>query len=81
MVESGKKKKSVGIASQKLQIVSDLKCCGDITCHSLTSHVFTGICECTDKFWKITGSVNEPKSSYLEMHFLYFFQNLCVKGA
>jgi len=44
-------------------------------------HFFTGICECTDKFCKITGSVNEPNSSYPEMHYLYFFWNLCVNGA
>ncbi len=56
------------------------------TSHEM-SRVFTGslrvVCECTHRFRKITGSVNEPKSDHPGMipgtHYPCIFRNLCVK--
>ncbi len=53
------------------------------------SRVFTGslrvVCECTHRFRKITGSVNEPKSDHHGTnhgtHFPCIFRNGCVKEA
>ncbi len=53
------------------------------------SRVFTGslrvVCECTHRFRKITGSVNEPKSDHPGTnhgtHFTCIFRNGCVKEA
>ncbi len=53
------------------------------------SRVFTGslrvVCECTHRFRKTTGSVNEPKSDHPGTnhgpHFPCIFQNGCVKEA
>ncbi len=65
---------------------SEMVCGALYTSHEM-SRVFTGslrvACECTHRFWKITGSVNEPKSDHPGTnhgtHFPCILRNGCVK--